>query len=311
MIIKNNEGIVLYEPTVIAISKKNKKIVAIGSDAKKILGRENRSIVAKRPLQNGGISNYKLAYALLEKFLDQVLGRYRFANPDVVVSVPSKLNSIEERALIKALESYGVNKKILFPEPLAAALGAALPIEKPIGNMIINIGGGTAEIAIISSNDIVTSSSFIGAGDEINKNIVELVKNEFNLEIGEETAESIKFKIASALKTDEPRIMHVSGKNIDNSQSLTIAINSNHILPAIRVVLDNIANETKKVINQTSAELISDITENGIAISGGTAEIKDIDKYFTKVLNIPCFIVEEPISSVVRGLWKYVQKKLA
>ena len=200
LIIRKGEEVILNEPTVVTVSLKDKRILAVGSKAKEMIGKEPKDIVARRPMKNGGISNYRLAFSLLSKFLDQSLGRLRVVKPDVIVSVPSKLNSIEERALVKALESYGVNKIHLFPEAMAAAIGAGLPVKKPEGNMIINLGGGTAEIALISLNGVVSSRSHVGTGDAINESIINHLRAAYNIQVGELTAEQIKINIGNAFK---------------------------------------------------------------------------------------------------------------
>jgi rod shape-determining protein MreB len=307
LIIKNKLGIVLNEPTVVAISKKTLRVIGVGKYAKEVLGRENRSIFAKRPLQNGGISNYKLAYMLMEKFLDKVLGRYQFIKPDVYVSVPSKINSIEERALIKALESYGVNKKVLIPEPLAASIGAELNVKKSLGSMVVNLGGGTAEIAIVANGDIVSSTSHKGSGELMNLKIVESIKSKYGIDVGEQTAEKIKHKIAAAILPEENQIVQISGKDSATGEIKNIFINSSDIIDAVRFVLIQVIKEVKDVLSNSDAEIAKDVSEFGIALTGGTALVQNIDIYFTKMLNVPCFVVEDPITAVVRGLRKYIE----
>ncbi len=302
MIIRDDSGIVVNEPTVVAISIKDKKVLAVGSEAKDMLGKEPKNIIARRPLKNGGISNYGLAYSLLSKFLDQSLGRWRIVKPDVIVSVPSKLNSIEERALVKALESYGVNKIHLFPEAMAAAIGADLPVKKPEGNMIVNLGGGTAEIALISLEGIVVSRSHVGTGDAINQAIIDYLRQHYNLVIGELTAEKIKITIGNALRTEEDESIIVSGKDLIRGKSKSIELTSNDILPTIREVLNKLLVTINEVIEEAPSELVTDLADRGIAISGGTAGLKNIDVFLTKSLGIPCYIVDDPISCVVRGL---------
>lgn len=304
MIIRQGKGIVLNEPTVVAISLKDKKVLATGSEAKIMLGKEPKDIIARRPLQNGGISNYRLAFILLQNFLDNALGKWRIVKPDIIVSIPSKLNSIEERALVKALESYGTNKIHLFPEAIAAAIGADLPIHKPEGNMIVNLGGGTAEIALISLKGIVSSRSHVGTGDALNQSIINFFKKEYEMEIGEQTSENIKIKIGNALTQDNPEKLVVSGKDTISGKSRTLQVTSNDILPAIRNVLNKLLVSIQHVLEESPSELVSDLSDRGIALSGGTAMLKNIDIFLTKSLDIPCYIVEDPMSCVVRGLNK-------
>lgn len=302
MIIRNGGEVALNEPTVVTLSLRDKNVLAVGSEAKKMLGKEPVGIIARRPLRNGGISNYQLAYMLLSNFLDQSLGRMRIVRPDVIVSIPSRLNSIEERALVKALESYGVNKIDLFPEAMAAAIGAELPVDKSEGNMIVNLGGGTAEIAMISLNGIVSSRSHVGTGDAINESIIAYLRDTFNLKIGEQTAERIKIEIGNALKDDSYDLINISGKNPISGRVENIDLNSIDIFPAVRRVLDKLLASINEVIEESPSELVSDLADRGIAISGGTANLKNIDVFLTKSLGLPCYVVDEPISCVVRGL---------
>jgi rod shape-determining protein MreB len=295
-------GVVLNEPTVVALSLKDKKVLAVGSEAKNMLGKEPKHIIARRPLRNGGISNYRLAYMLLSEFMNKSLGRWRIIRPDVIVSVPSKLNSIEERALVKALESFGVHTTHLYPEAMAAAIGAGLPVNKPEGNMIMNLGGGTAEIALISLGGIVVSRSHVGTGDALNEAIMKHIEDEFHLQIGEQTAEKIKMEIGNALHSDTPKNVSISGKNPISGKTAEVILTSNDVLSPIRKVLDNIVITTSSLIEDAPSELITDLADRGIALSGGTALLKNIDVFLTKSLGIPCYIVEDPLSCVVRGL---------
>ncbi len=302
LIIRDGKGIVLNEPTVVTISLNDKKILAVGREAKEMIGKEPKNIFARRPMQNGGISNYQLAYSLLSKFLDQSLGRWRVVKPDVIVSVPSKINSIEERALVKALESYGVNKIDLYPEAMAAAVGAQLPVDKPEGNMIVNLGGGTAEIALISLGGVVSSRSHVGTGDAINQSIQNYLRNHFNLEVGELTAEKAKIQIGNALSSDDPESLVISGKDLIRGKTRSIEIGSNDILPAIRDVLNKLLVSINEVIEEAPSELVTDLADKGIAMSGGTSLLKNIDIFLTKSLGLPCYIVEDPMQCVVKGL---------
>jgi rod shape-determining protein MreB len=310
LIIKESKGLVLNEPTVVAISLKTKKVLATGEKAKQMLGKETKNLIARRPLKNGGISNYKLAYELLANFFDRVLGRFRLIKPRVIVSIPSKINSIEERALVKVLENIGVNKIFLFPESIAAAIGAELPISRSTATMIVNLGGGTTEIAIVALNGVINSRSHIGTGDNINETIVDHIKRNYKLHIGEQKAEEIKVKIGNALVLDHPESVVVSGKDILNGQPRSIVINSNELCNPIRIVLDRIINAIKDILEEAGAEVLNDIVENGIALSGGTSNLTNIDIYITKSLGIPCFVVEDPMKCVVKGLHFALEKNL-
>jgi len=302
VIIKEGEGVVLQEPTVVAVDTNAKTIIEVGAKAKKMLGKEPSGIVARRPLQNGGISNYKLAFELLSNFLNKSLGNIRLSKPDVVVSVPSKLNSIEERALTKALQSYGVNQISLFPESMAAAIGAGLPTKKSSASMIVNMGGGTVETALISIGGIVKSDSHVGSGDEINWNIKNLIRDKFNLKIGELTAEKIKMKIGSCMYLDEPYNYTLSGKDLDTGQPKQVLINSNDVLDAIKPVISKILENVNELVEKSPSELVIDLADNGIALSGGTSLLHNIEEVFTKTLNIPAYTVDDPLTCVARGM---------
>lgn len=302
VIILNESEVVLNEPTVVAVRVSDKKVIGTGIEAKKMLGKEPKGIVAIRPLKNGGISNYKLACNLLSDFMDKSLGKMRVIKPDVKVSVPSRINSIEERALVKALESFGVNRITIVPEALAAAKGAELPINMAAANMIMNLGGGTAEIAIISMGGIVESKSHIGTGDSINEAIIQFLKKEMNLEIGELTAEKIKIKIGNALVEEFPQKLLISAKKSGVGTPVNIELDSNQILPAIRKILNKIVEEVLAMLGDSSSELVLELADRGVALSGGTSQLRNIDKFLTKSLNIPCYVVEDPMKCVVRGL---------
>ncbi len=302
VIIREGKGIVVQEPTVVAVSPKERKVLAVGSDAKDMLGKVPEGIDARRPLKNGGIANYRLAEALLRKFFDKALGRIRIIKPDVIISVPAGLNSVEERAIIQALHAVGAGRIFLLPEPVAAAIGADMPIHKSSGNLIVNLGGGTAEIAMLSMNGIVTFVSHRGAGDAINDAIINYLKRSYNLLIGEKSAEEVKIEIGSALLMRDPLKMDVRGKNLKTGMPDTIEISSNELVEPIRGVLAEIIDSIKKVLAKTPPELMSDIIDRGMVLSGGTALLRGIDELLTKSIGIPAHVVEEPLNCVARGL---------
>lgn len=302
LIIVEGKGVVVQEPTVVAISPKEKKVLAVGQDAKVMLGKVPEGIIAKRPMKNGGIANYRLAEALLRKFFNQALGNIRLLRPEVIVSVPAGLNSVEERAIIQALHSVGAGHIYLLPEPIAAAVGATMPIHTSSGNLIVNLGGGTAEIAVLSLNGIVTFGSHRGAGDAINASIVQFLKKKHNLQIGEQTAEEIKISIGSALTMKESSTVEVRGKNFKTGMPDSIVISSNELVEPIREVVNEVIVSIKNVLAKTPPELISDIVDRGMILSGGTAQLRGLDELLTKSIGIPAYVVEDPLSCVVRGL---------
>lgn len=307
VIIKKGDGIVLQEPTVVAVSPKQKKIIATGQDAHEMLGKVSKDLIARRPLKNGGIANYRLAEALLKRFVDNSLGKFRLFKPDIIISVPAGLTSVEERAVIQALQSVGARNIYLFPEPLAAAIGAELPIHSSGGNMIVNMGGGTVEIAVISMNGIVEYASFRTSGDGITKALIDYIKDTKGVKIGERVATSIKHEVASALQEDEEKVMRVNGIHIATSRPETVVVRSNELVSAIRPILESVVKEIITVLEKTSPELVSDIMNRGIVLSGGTSLLRNIDVYFTKSLNIPTYVVENPLTRVVHGLEKSME----
>ncbi|MEO6729174.1 MAG: rod shape-determining protein [Candidatus Dojkabacteria bacterium] len=304
VIIHNRKGIVVREPTVVAISPSEKRVLAVGEEARVMLGKVPEGVEAKRPLKNGGISNYRLAEALLRKFFDRALGRVRLLKPEVIVCVPAGINSVEERAIIQAIHSVGGGRIYLLPEPVAASIGAKLPIHTAAGNLIVNIGGGTSEIAVLSLNGIVSYESQKTAGDAINDAIISYMKNKHNLIIGELTAENIKIKIASAVQVPlrEDLVLEVSGKNSKTGQPSIVAIRTNELVEPIRAILNHIIEAIKRVLNRTPPEIMSDLIDRGMALSGGTAMLHGIDELFTKSIGIPAFVVEDPLTSVAKGL---------
>lgn len=304
VIIHNRKGVVVREPTVVAISPSEKRVLAVGEEAKEMLGKVPEGVEAKRPLKNGGISNYRLAEALMRKFFDRALGKVRLLKPEVIVCVPAGINSVEERAIIQALHSVGAGRIYLLPEPVAASIGAKLPIHTASGNLIVNIGGGTAEIAVLSLNGIVSYESQKTAGDAINDAIISHMKNIHGLIIGEQTAENIKINIASAIQVPmkQDLVLEVSGKDSKSGQPRIVAVRTNELVEPIRAILNHIIDAIKRVLNHTPPEIMADLIDRGMALSGGTAMLFGIDELFTKSIGIPAFVVEDPLTSVAKGL---------
>lgn len=302
VIIKEGRGIVLQEPTVVAISPKEKKVLAVGEDAKVMLGKVPEGVEAKRPLRNGGISNFRLAEALLKKFFYKINGRINIIKPEIIVAAPAGLTSVEERALIQAFTSVGAGKIFILPEPVAAAIGAGMPINESTGNLIVNLGGGTAEVAVLSLNGVVAYESYRGAGDSLNESIISYLKRKHQLIIGENTAEELKLRFASAFENTKSLRIEIKGKNSKTGQPVIIEIDSNELVEPTREILQNISNTVKRVLTKTPPELISDIIDNGMVLSGGTSLLKGIDEYLTKSVGIPASVVDDPLTCVARGL---------
>lgn len=302
LVIVEGEGIVVQEPTVVAYSKVDNKILAVGEEAKGMLGKAPKDVVVKRPLREGVIASFKLTEALIKDFIQKALGRVIVFKPEVMISVPSGLTSVEERAVIEAASQAGASKIYLIPEPIAAAIGAKMPISSSSGNMIINMGGGTAEIAVISMNGLVEYESKRMAGDAINDSIRNHVRKKYKLEIGEQMSEQIKMKIGSAVEYEDPIEMQVSGRDHRSGQPHSITLNSNDMVPPIREVLNEIIFSAKSVLERTPPELSSDIIDRGVVLSGGTALIREIDVLFTEALGVPVHRVESPLTAVVEGV---------
>lgn len=296
------KGVVIREPTVVAVSVKEKKVLAIGEEARVMLGKVPEGVDAKRPLKNGGISNYRLAEALLSKFFDKILGKVRIIKPEVIISIPAGINSVEERAIIQALKSVGSGHIYMLPEPIAAAIGATMPIHTSSGNLVVNLGGGTAEIAIISLNGMVSYDSHKGAGDAINESIRNFIKKKYSVLIGEQSAEDLKIAIASAVPTRENKTFEVRGKNTKTGQPETIVLSTNELVEPVREVLNSIIDSIKRVLANTPPELMSDIIDRGMVLTGGTSLLHGIDELLTKSIGVPAHVVDDPLTCVARGL---------
>lgn len=302
LVFVQGKGIVVQEPTVVAFSIEDKKVLAIGHEAKEMLGKVPGNIEARRPIKNGVIAYYKLTEAFLKRLMDKAIGTSRIFKPEVMISVPAEITSVEERAVIDAVLAAGASKVYLLPEPIAAAVGAQMPIHTSSGNMIVNMGGGTSEIAIISLNGVVISKSEKTAGDAINDAIISHVRKTYGVLIGEQMAETIKMRIGSAIENEVPKRMEVRGRDLNTGLPGSYNVDGNNLVPAIRVILNKIIYSIKEVLEQTPPELASDIIDNGIVLSGGTANLENIDILFTKAIGVPVHVVDEPLTAVVRGI---------
>lgn len=295
------EGIAFVEPTVVAIDINKAKVIAVGSEAKKMIGKTPENIIARRPLRNGVIADSRITEALLRYFFNKALGKSRFFKPDVVISVPAGITTVEQRAVLKAATSAGAKEITMLPEPLLAALGAGLPIETSSGNMIVNLGGGTAEIAVISLDGIVEYDSLRIAGDAINEAIINYMKKKKGVLIGEQSAENIKIKIGSAIDIKNPKSMEVRGRDFGAGMPKAITVDSNDIAAAVKRPLLNIINSIKGVLEKTPPELSADIMDRGITMSGGTSKLRNLDKLITKAIGVPAYVADEPMYCVAKG----------
>jgi rod shape-determining protein MreB len=289
------------EPTVVAIDVNTYTVIAVGEKAKKMIGKTPENIVAKRPLRDGVIADSRVTEALLRHFYDKALGKSRFFKPDVVISVPAGITSVEQRAVLKAANAVGSRTITLLPEPLLAALGAGLPIDKSAGSMIINMGGGTSDIAVMSLDGIVEYESLRVAGDAINESIISFMRKKKGILIGEQTAENIKIKIGSAVEVKDPKEMEVRGRDVGGGMPKSIVVDSNDVARAIEKPLRDIIKATETVLEKTPPELSADIIDRGMVMSGGTSMLRNLDKLFSKATGVPAHVADEPLYCVAKG----------
>jgi rod shape-determining protein MreB len=304
------QGIVLNEPTVVAVTAEENKVVAVGKEAKDMLGRTPGNVTALRPLRDGVIADYTITESMLSYFIDKVCGRSRFFKPEVMVCIPSGVTQVERRAVLDAAMSAGAKIAYLIDEPLAAAIGAKIPIAQAAGHMIVNIGGGSTESAVISLGGVVVHSSVRIAGNKIDEAIANYVKKKFNLLIGETTAELIKIELGNATVEEQRKVgthssslrkMEVRGRDTISGLPRTITLDESQVNDAIKPVLLEIIKGVKDVLEQCPPELASDIIDKGIVMSGGTSQLLNFDKLMTELTGVPCHVAEDSLLCVVRG----------
>jgi len=301
VIFVQGEGVVLTEPTVVAIDLDTRTVIAVGTKAKQMIGKTPENIVARRPLREGVIADSRITEALLRYFYDRALGKSRLIKPDVVISVPAGITSVEERAVHKAANAVGSRTVTLLPEPLLAALGAGLPIHTSSGNMIVNMGGGTSEVGVMSLDGIVEYESIRVGGDALNEYIISYMKKKKGILIGEQSAENIKIKIGSAVEVRDPKEMEVRGRDVGAGMPKSIMVDSNDISKAIEFPLKRIISAIKTVLEKTPPELSADIIDRGMVMSGGTAKLRNLDKLFSRATGVPCHVADDPLLCVVKG----------
>jgi len=297
------KGIVLREPSVVAVRKdaKANRVVAVGRDAKNMLGRTPGNIVAIRPMKDGVIADFEVTEAMLRYFIRKIHDRRTLIRPRINISVPSGITQVEKRAVRESAESAGAREVYLIEEPMAAAIGAGLPITEPIANMIVDMGGGTTEVAVISLAGIVYSKSVRVAGDKMDSAILQYIKRKFNLLIGEHSAEKIKIELGDVIPEEPYPEMEIKGRDLVSGVPKTITINSSEIRSAITEQIDTIVDTVKSVLEQTPPELAADIVDKGIVLTGGVALLKNLDKLLREETNLPIIIADDPLSSVVLG----------
>lgn len=295
------EGVVLNEPTVVAVAIDDNHIVAVGNEAKEMLGRTPGNIVATRPLKDGVIADYVVTEALLRYFIQRVAGRSLFFKPEVMICVPAGVTQVERRAVLDATMAAGARVAYLIEEPLAAAIGAKVPIATASGNMIVDIGGGSTEVAVISLGAIVVNKSARVAGNKIDESVANYIKRKYNLIIGERTAEEVKIQIGSATPLSRELTMEVRGRDAASGLPRMVSISAKEITEAITPVLNQIVGAVKSVLEQTPPELGADIIDKGIVLAGGTSLLRNFDTLLTKLTGIPVSVAEDPLLCVVKG----------
>jgi rod shape-determining protein MreB and related proteins len=294
------EGVVLNEPTVVAVAFDDNRVVAIGREAKKMLGRTPENIVASRPLRDGVIANYRVTEAMIRYFIRKVLGPH-FIKPEVMVCIPAGATQVERRAVMEATIQAGAKTVYLIDEPLAAAIGAQMPIAEASGNMIVDIGGGSTEIAVIALGGVIVHDSLRVGGNRLDEAIINYLRKNYNLIIGDQTAEEVKIKIGSATNVKKEAAMEIKGRDSLLGLPRSIELTSSQINEAIKPVLDQIIGVVKSVLENTPPELARDIIDKGIVLAGGTSLLNNIDRFMTEEIGVPCFVAPDPILCVVKG----------
>lgn len=295
------KGVVLNEPSVVAVSLGENRILAVGGEAKEMVGRTPDTIRVYRPLKDGVIADYRVTQAMLRYFIEKTGGTFRFLKPELVVAVPAGITSTERRAVIEAGLSAGGRAVYVAKEPILAAIGAGIPINACSGHLIVDIGGGTSEVAVISLGGIVTWNSMRVAGDAMDSAISDYIKKKYNLAVGDQTAEEIKKRIGTALPEKEERFFEIRGRDLILGLPRNIKISSNEISEAVSDVLADIIQAIKQVLRDTPPELSADIMDKGMVLSGGGALVKNIDELIANSTGVPCFVAEDPLFCVAKG----------
>lgn len=302
------EGVVLCEPSVVAVERGTSHVLAVGEEAKRMLGRTPGNIVAIRPMKDGVIADFDITEAMLRYFIKRVHHRQVLVRPRIVIAIPSGITEVEKRAVKDSAERAGAREVFLIEEPIAAAIGVGLPIQEPIGNMIIDIGGGTTEIAVISLAGIVFSKSIRIGGDEMDETIIEHLKKTYNLLVGPRTAEDIKIKIGSAYSLEEELSLEVKGRDLVSGLPKSVSITSQEIRGALSETLRAILEIAKISLERTPPELAADLIEHGIVMAGGGSLLKGLDKLISEETGLPVYIADDPLTAVAQGTGKVLEE---
>jgi rod shape-determining protein MreB len=301
LVFVKGRGIVLNEPSVVAISTVDGRVKAVGKAAFDMIGRTPESIEVVRPMQNGVIADYVVTEAMIKHLIGRATGRFNMFKPTVMISIPEGVTSVEQRAVRDAALQAGADKAFLIPEPLAAAIGARIPVSDPNGSLVIDIGGGTTEVAVITLNDIAESNSVRVGGNKLDEAITNYIKRKYNLMIGERTAEELKIRIGSAVPLEEELEMEVRGRDQVAGLPRTITVRTNEVVEAISEPLEAIVGAVRTVLERTPPELASDIIDRGMIMTGGGSLLRHIDELMTQVTGIPCYVADNPLECVAIG----------
>lgn len=304
------KGIVCNEPSVVAIRRDTKKLIAVGSEAKKMLGKTPYDIVAIKPLKDGVIADFDATEVMLKYFISKVHNRRSFVSPRIIIGVPSGITQVEQRAVKDAAQSAGAREVYLVIEPMAAAIGVGLPVGEPSGNMIVDVGGGTTDIAVISLDGVVYSKAVRMGGDKMDEAIIAYIKRRYNLMIGDRTAEHIKIEIGSAFNTgsDDQRVMEIKGRDLISGIPKAITINEAEIREAITEPVNIILETIKVILENTPPELAADIVDKGIVLAGGGALLRGLDLLIREATGLPVIVAEDPLTAIVRGVGKMLDE---
>ncbi len=295
------QGIIINEPTVVAISLQDNEVLAVGVEAKAMLGKTPETIIAQRPLKDGVIADYRTTEAMLRYFIDKASGPIRLLRPEVMISVPAGITSTERRAVIDAAIAAGAKAAYVVKEPVLAAIGAGIPINTPSGNLIIDVGGGTSEVAVISLGGIVAVASARVGGNKLDQAIAEYIRKKHNLAIGERTAEEIKIAIGSAIPVEREEALEIRGRDLVHGLPKTIEISTNEVHEAIEEQLGEIVRTVKTVLQNTPPELAADVMDKGMVVAGGGALLRNLDVLLSQETGVPCYVADEPLLCVAKG----------
>ncbi len=304
LIYVRGKGILLREPSVVAINCDTKKVLAVGLEAKQMIGRTPGNIVAIRPLKDGVIADFDVTQTMMKKFIEKISPKSAFTSPRIVVCFPSGVTEVEKRAIDEATKQAGAREVLLMEEPMAAAIGAGLPVNEPTGSMIVDIGGGTTEVAVISLGGIVTSKSLRVAGDELDQSIISYIKREYNLAIGERTAEAVKMELGSAYPSENEGTMQIKGRDLITGLPKIVDITEGEVRNALKEPVSSIIDAIKTTLEKTPPELAADIMDKGIMLAGGGALLKGLDKLINHETHMPVHIAESPLDCVALGAGK-------